>query len=324
MRVLSGHATGADLREIRMHTLDGRDVELSISVAPLRDGEGCLTGAVGIFRDQTEQKRLAWEREEARAHELALEDTARHMDEFLATASHDLRTPLTVVKSRLQIALRRATRLRDSAVAPPDALRSDTDLEAVHASLLAANQSADKLTRLVAVLFDVSRARSGTLELQLAPCDLMALVREQVAAQQMVALDRTIELVVPDSPVVRVRADADRIRQVLGNYLSNALKYSPADQPVTVKLEVVENQAVVRVVDHGPGILVQEQSRIWELFHRVPGIEAQQESGEVGGSLGLGLHICKQLVELHPGGRIGVESVVGAGSTFWFRLPLVS
>jgi signal transduction histidine kinase len=275
------------------------------------------------LHDQTEQKRLAREREEARAHELALEDIARHMDEFLAIASHDLRTPLTVVKSRLQIALRRLTRLRDSGGAPPDDL-PETDLEALHVSLLAANLSADKLTRLVAVLFDVARARSGTLELELAPCDLAALVREQVAAQQMAAPERTIELVTLDDRRLWVQADAARLSQVLGNYLTNALKYSPADQPVTVRLEVVENQAVVSVADHGPGIPLEEQSRIWELFHRVPGIELQYESGESSGSLGLGLHICKQLVELHPGGSAGVESVVGAGSTFWFRLPLVS
>jgi signal transduction histidine kinase len=291
-------------------------------VAPLRDEGGYLTGAVGIFRDQTEQKRLAREREEARAHELALEDTARRMDEFLATASHDLRTPLTVVKSRLQIALRRAVHLRESVATPPDAL-PETDLEALHASLLAANQSADRLTHLVAVLFDVARARSGTLELELVPCDLTVLVREQMAAQQAAIPGRRIELQVP-ADVVVVEADAARLSQVLNNYLSNALKYSSADQPVTVKLEVVEDQAVVSVADHGPGLLPEEQSRIWEVFHRVPGIEVQSESGETGGSLGLGLHICKQLIELHPGGSVGVESVVGDGSTFWFRLPLAS
>jgi signal transduction histidine kinase len=93
---------------------------------------------------------------------------------------------------------------------------------------------------------------------------------------------------------------------------------------VTVKLEVVEQQAVVSVADHGPGLAPAEQSHVWDLFHRVPGVEVQPGSSKVGGSLGLGLHICKQLVELHPGGRVGVESTVGAGSTFWFRLPLAS
>jgi PAS domain S-box-containing protein len=323
MRMLSGQASEAHTREMRLRALNGHEVEVISSLAPLRDQDGQVVGAVTILHDQTEQKRLAREQEEARAHELALEDIARHMDEFLATASHDLRTPLTVVKSRLQIALRRLTRLRESAAAPLDTLPA-TDVEALYESLLAANLSADRLTRLVAVLFDVSRARSGTLELQLAPCDLTTLVHEQVAAQSMVVLDRTIALEVPDSSVLLVQADADRLRQVLSNYLSNALKYSPADQRVTVRLEAVEHQAVVSVADHGPGIPLEEQSHIWELFHRVQGIELQYESGESSGSLGLGLHICKHLMELHPGGSVGVESVVGVGSTFWFRLPLAS
>jgi signal transduction histidine kinase len=144
-----------------------------------------------------------------------------------------------------------------------------------------------------------------------------------VATQQETAQKRHIVLKVP-AEVVPVQADADRLDQVLGNYLSNALKYSPDDQPVTVQLEVVENQAVVSVTDCGPGLPEEEQSRIWELFHRVPGIEVQSWSGESSGSLGLGLHICKLLMELHPGGCVGVDTQVGQGSTFWFRLPLAS
>jgi signal transduction histidine kinase len=173
------------------------------------------------------------------------------------------------------------------------------------------------------VLFDVARARSATLELQLAPCDLAALVRSNVTAQEVAVPERRIVLEVP-AEVVPVEADADRLDQVLSNYLSNALKYSPADQPVTVRLEMVENQAVVSVVDRGPGLPPEEQSRIWDLFHRVPGIDAQGGTGEPSGSLGLGLHICKQLIELHPGGMVGIQSTVGEGSAFWFRLPLTS
>jgi signal transduction histidine kinase len=91
-----------------------------------------------------------------------------------------------------------------------------------------------------------------------------------------------------------------------------------------VQLEVVDHQAVVSVTDHGPGIPPEEQGRIWEMFYRSPAVPAQPDNHSEKESLGMGLHICKQLVELHPGGRIGVESMVGHGATFWFRLPLVS
>jgi signal transduction histidine kinase len=85
----------------------------------------------------------------------------------------------------------------------------------------------------------------------------------------------------------------------------------------------VERQAVVSVTDHGPGIASEEQGHIWDMFYRSPAIRLQPGNRAEKGSLGLGLHICKQLAELHPGGRIGVESQLGKGSTFWFQLPLV-
>jgi signal transduction histidine kinase len=154
-----------------------------------------------------------------------------------------------------------------------------------------------------------------------APCELGDLVKHKVAMQREAVPGRRIILEV-SADQVPIEADSDRLDQVLSNYLTNALKYSASDQPVTVRLDVVENLAVVSVTDCGPGLPMEEQSRIWELFHRAPGIEVQPGASEVGGSLGLGLHICKQLVELHPGGSIGVESIVGKGSTFWFSLPV--
>jgi PAS domain S-box-containing protein len=322
VRVLSGQVSGADSREVRLRMIDGRELDVISSAAPLRDEHGHLIGAVTILHDRTEQKQLAREREEAHAHELALEDTTRHMDEFLATASHDLRTPLTVVKSQMQLALRRFQRLLERTASSPEIL-PNAELEAVSTSLLEASHGTDRLTRLVAMLFDVAQARSGTLQLKRVPCDLAELVRRNVAAQQAAVPERCIELELPKAGV-RIEADADRLDQVLTNYLTNALKYSAADQPVTVRLEVVENQAVVNVVDRGPGLPPEEQSLIWEVFHRVPGVEVQSGSGEASGSLGLGLHICKQLIEMHPGGSVGVNSAVGAGSTFWFGLPLAA
>jgi signal transduction histidine kinase len=106
---------------------------------------------------------------------------------------------------------------------------------------------------------------------------------------------------------------------VLTNYLTNALKYSLEECPVDVMLEVVGSSiARVSVRDQGPGIPAEEQAHIWEIFHRVPGVEVLTGSG-VG--LGLGLYISRTIIERH-GGQVGVESTVGLGSTFWFTLPL--
>jgi signal transduction histidine kinase len=111
-----------------------------------------------------------------------------------------------------------------------------------------------------------------------------------------------------------------RIAQVLTNLLTNAYKYSPANAAVWLRLRRSRGEVRVEVTDEGPGIPPEEQPYIFERFYRVPGIKAQQGAG---GGLGLGLYLCFHLVQSH-GGRIGVDSEVGRGSTFWFTLPLVA
>ncbi|HET8913906.1 MAG TPA: ATP-binding protein, partial [Ktedonobacteraceae bacterium] len=127
----------------------------------------------------------------------------------------------------------------------------------------------------------------------------------------------SLEVEVP-SQEVQVFADAERIGQVVNNYLSNALKYSESDCPVKVYVMQAGNMARVEVIDEGPGLLFDQQAHIWQRFYRVPGIEVKSGSG-VG--LGLGLHICKTIIE-RQAGEVGVESAPGQGSTFWFTLPL--
>jgi len=184
------------------------------------------------------------------------------------------------------------------------------------------SQSVDRLARLVALLFDTSLVHAGKLELHCVPCDLAVLVRESLEALRLAHPQRTIDLQIVAAGPVPVVADADRIGQVVTNYLTNALKYSSEDQAVAVRVAVMGAAAVrVAVTDHGPGLPPREHDRIWQAFYRAAGVRVQSSGSGSGLGLGLGLHICKTLVEAH-GGQVGVESAVGKGSTFSFTLPL--
>jgi PAS domain S-box-containing protein len=266
----------------------------------------------------TEEQAARRQAETARANELAAREMSQRLDEFLSVASHDIRAPVAVIQGNAQQALRDF----DHLLADEKLSDLGADLSALRESLAEAVVGADRLVRLVDMLFDIVRARTGNLELRFAVCDLASVVRAYVEAQRVVAPDRTIRLEAPEDQPVLVNADADRLGQVLSNYLSNALKYSPDDSVVVARLEVSAGLAVVSVQDEGPGLPWEEQSRVWNLFHRAPGVKVQSNRVSAG-SLGLGLHVCKQIIELHHG-QVGVESVEGHGSTFWFTLALAT
>ena len=264
-----------------------------------------------------ERERLMRERELARASELAAEDANRRMNDFLGIASHELRTPLTSVTANVQMA-ERALRPLAEADRGESVDNSDATLRHAHEMLERAKRQVIRLDRLVGDLLDASRIQAGKLELRWEICDLRAVVREAVEAQRAAWPKRDITLELPPRSGVVVRADSDRIGQVVTNYLTNALKYSAHDRPVAVRLRRHRGGVRVEVRDGGPGLSAEQQSHLFERFSRAPGVEQQSGSG-VG--LGLGLYICKTIVERH-GGRLGVESVPGMGSTFWFTLPL--
>ncbi|HEV2461414.1 MAG TPA: ATP-binding protein [Ktedonobacterales bacterium] len=327
-RALGGETVTGPSADIRLRAFDGRELEVNASAAPLRDGDGRVAGVVLVLRDMTERNRLAREREAARADELTAREASRRLEAFLATAAHDLRTPLAAAVGYLGLAQRACDQLVAAAQAVQDEASAALARQAaaVRYRLEDADQSTARLTRLLTLLFDTAAIRTGQLALHRALCDLAALVGEQVGALQVAAPERTIRLHKPEegSQPIPVEADADRIAQVVMNYVTNALKYSPPDQPVEVEVAARGSWARLAVRDAGPGIPKAERARVWELFHRAPGVVAPgggTSGGPSDGSLGLGLYICQAIITAH-GGRVGVTSAVGRGSTFWFTLPL--
>lgn len=264
-----------------------------------------------------ERERLLVERADAQARVLALSEANHLMDEFIAIAGHEIRTPLTTIKGSVQLAKRQLGKVMKRDVALPSDVKSL--IVSVQDLIDRAERQIGMQNRLVSDLLDVARIRANRLELHPELCDLVAIVRETVEDQQYLTATRTIHCDIQVQGELLVMADADRLRQVVSNYLSNALKYSEVHQPVAVCLTHDQKMVRVQVRDNGPGLPPTEQQRIWERFYRAEGIETKSGSG-VG--LGLGLHICRMIIE-RQGGRVGVESTPGQGATFWFTLPMV-
>lgn len=297
-QALQGASRG-DVRCMLRRADTGEEVQLLMSAEPMCDETGHVVGAVAIAVDIT------------RLHQLE-----REKDEFLSIASHELRTPVTTMLANSQLAQRRIRRLVAKATATGSDLAAD--LQVLQRMLAGSVAAAERQRRLADDLLDVSRLAVGTLEYRPEPRDLTAIVREYVEELCAAHPARDIRLERPSAPI-EVVADADRIGQVVTNYVSNALKYCAEEDPITVRLRAGADTARVEVCDQGPGLPPEEHERIWERFHRAEGIAHRNGSGM---GLGLGLYICKTIIERH-GGRVGVESASGTGSVFWFELPLV-
>lgn len=263
-----------------------------------------------------ERERLLYERAQAEAKALAAQESTRLMDTFIGIAGHELRTPLTTIKGNIQLVSRQVRRMLQQHSDLPVEIAKQ--LVTIQSLLERAERQAGVQNRLVKDLVEVSRIHSDHLELRMDLCDLVGIVRQAVENQRLMTPTRTIELTV-EVPQLSVQADMDRVEQVLHNYLSNALKYSESTTPIEVFVVQEGTNGRVLVRDQGPGLTQDQQEHIWERFHRVAGIQVKTGSS-VG--LGLGLHISRTVIERH-GGQVGIESIVGKGSTFWFTLPLV-
>lgn len=261
---------------------------------------------VSLLASQRERARIRARTAERLATERAqaLEEAGKSKDQFLSLASHELKTPISAIKGYAQLAERRLANVD----------RSLPKIAATQEVLTKINQQADKLTGLVNDLLDVSRIQNGKLDLHLERCDLAALCR-QAAEEQELTSGRKIHLTLPAGPLF-ISGDSERLGQVLSNLLTNALKYSDVDRPVCLTLTGQAREALVTVKDEGVGIPKDELPFIFERFFRARTARNGPQRG-----LGLGLAICKEIIERHQG-HIWATSQEGQGSEFTVALPL--
>jgi signal transduction histidine kinase len=271
--------------------------------------EEALAGAVAKLAPLViERERLLRESALTHARELALRETTRRMDEFLGIVSHELRTPLSSLRGFAQTLLVQTAQGKGPHLAAwQNKALTGLDLAAAH------------LGELIDDLLDMARLQAGQLELHPEPTDLIPLIERVVTRLQLTTERHTLSC----SPAVKylVRdVDPRRMEQVLGNLISNAIKYSPEGGPIEVTLaeDVKRQEALLSVRDSSIGIPAQQQAQIFERFVQAENARAYGIEGA-----GLGLYLCRALVERH-GGRIWCESVEGQGSIFFVALPAVS
>jgi PAS domain S-box-containing protein len=259
---------------------DGSRFPARLSIAPLQDDEGRAVGFVGMMEDITASREID-----------------RLKSEFVSVISHELRTPLTSIRGSL--GLIGATMGKEL----PEKAARLVDL---------AYRNCERLIALVNDILDIDKIGSGQMRYDIRREDLSALLPQAADASRGIAEKVGVAIVLVSVPVGwTVYVDAARLIQILSNLLSNAIKFSTAGQTVELFAEALDQWVRIKVSDRGPGIPPEARHRIFGRFSQVDSSMARQ----MGGS-GLGLHISKQLIE-HMGGRIGFESDVGGGTTFW-------
>ncbi len=227
---------------------------------------------------------------------------------WLTLVMHELRTPLTAATGYLELAHNIARQVRTALGATAPA-----SLDHLERCLTLATQELDFAT---AMLADLAVANEEHVTIEPIPCNLSEIVREVVEARRVLMPTRVLDFHT-QATELPVLADPHRVKQVLANYLANAFKYAPAERPTSVLVEQASTQFVRVVVrDEGPGIPLETQPHLWEKGYRVPGGSQGHEG------LGLGLFICRMLIERQEG-TVGVDSSPGHGTAFWLTLPVL-
>ena len=274
---------------------DGSETPIDDAGAPIRAADGTVLGVVLVFRDIAERR--AHERERAQAE--------RRKDEFLAMLAHELRNPLAAIAAGVEVMRRMPGALAQG--------RGElaTIGEAMH-------RQVRQLARLVDDLLDVSRLVTGKISLRRAPVALDAVVEDALAAHRPAIAERGIVLSWQRAPQpLVVHGDGERLGQVVGNLVSNAVKFNRPGGRLSVATGVEADCALVRVVDDGEGIAPEILPAVFDLF-----VQGDTSLARARGGLGVGLSVAKLITELH-GGRIEAHSEgPGRGARFTVRLPL--
>jgi PAS domain S-box-containing protein len=283
---------------------DGIDLAISLTASPIQNRAGKVVGMSKTARDITWRKHAEAERERLLVREsdarADAEEANRLKDEFLATISHELRSPLNAILGWARL-------LRDPDVREKELERA---LEIIE-------RNSQAQARLIEDLLDVSRIVSGKLSVQMRPVTMNSTVQGVVADMRPSAEAKNIDLRLIDGEEIKLIGDADRLQQVVWNLLSNAIKFTPEGGRIEVELKRVGERAELRVSDTGRGINPEFLPHVFDRFRQATGGDAKARAG-----LGLGLTIVRYIVEAHGGSVMADSSGLGHGATFICKFPL--
>jgi PAS domain S-box-containing protein len=285
---------------------DGRLLDVSLTVSPVRDSTGRVVGASKIARDISDQKRAAAERERLleaeRVARAEAERASRLKDDFVAMVSHELRTPLNAMLGWTQLMTQ---------------ARNDPAVIARGLDVLARNTR--QQAQLISDLLDISRIVAGKLQLDARTVDLRSIVGQSCETLEEEARGKGVQIeAVLDEGASIVWGDPSRLQQVVSNLLSNAIKFTQRGGRVRVSLRFDGARARVEISDNGAGIRPDSLPHVFDRFH-----QADRSITRRFGGLGLGLAIVKHLVELHGGEVQAASEGEGKGATFTVTMPVV-
>jgi len=271
-----------------------------------------LAVALITIQRETARRRLEATEQELRARTEELVESnhqleqANHLkDLFVSRASHELKTPITVIRGQVYLGLRLLCQ---------HAAEISAELAPLHMRLEKVDTQTNRLQALVNDLLDLSSLQAMNLPLRVTECDLGSLCYEVVDDQRALS-GRRFDLEITSNPLI-LQADCLRISQVITNLVTNAVKYSPEGSVIRIQVVQEQSSVILQVHNDGPAIPQEEQATIFEPFYRLASAQSSSKKGS-----GLGLSITKEIVERH-GGQIWVESLEGRGTTFFVQLPL--